>query len=748
MSKSIAKWPWMITIAILAGLAALLAMRHFHTGAPATESAQSPSTQEAALRPPDSGTLLISGADAGYVEPTACLACHQDVWKTYQHTGMARSFFRPSPQKMVEDFTKNNRYYHPASKSYYTMTERNGKYFQRRHQVGPDGKIINAIEKEMEYVMGSGNHARTYLYKTAQGTLMQLPVGWYPEKGGYWAMNPGYDRKDHEGFRREIGYDCMFCHNAYPEIAKGSDVYGAVPVYPDKIPEGIDCQRCHGPGGNHVREAQSQKPSVKAMRDAIVNPARLSAERQMEVCMQCHLESSSRPLPYTIRRYSRGAFSYRPGEPLEDYALHFDHAKGGDEFEIAHAAYRFRKSACFQASAGAMTCTTCHNPHDVKRGAEATAHYRSVCLSCHGERIANAVASSRHTASQDCLTCHMPKRRTDDVVHVVMTDHFIQRRKPNRDLTAARSEDHSKPSTGEVVLYYPPNLPATSDAELYLAVAQVIEGANLKAGIDRLERAVKSSDATKGEFYYELAQAYRAEGKTQQAVDNYKEALRRKPGFLPALIHLGETLAETGDVGGAIDVLEQAILNARPNGAVLAELSANYLKANRNVEAEAMARKALAVDPDLPVAHNNLGMALFAQGNYAAASVAYREAIRVEPRYADAHYNLGNLLATGQDLSSAIYHYRRAIESAPNVAETHYNLGAALGMTKDYAGAKREFQMVVQLKPDYYAAHLNLGNLERAGGNRALAVRHFEKAAASPDPSIRQAALSAIGGGR
>src|SRR5690606_40071435 len=108
----------------------------------------------------------------------------------------------------------------------------------------------------------------------------------------------------------------------------------------------------------------------------------------------------------------------------------------------------------------------------------------------------------------------------------------------------------------------------------------------------------------------------------------------------------------------------------------------------------------------------------------------------------------GNLLAMGQDLRNAIYQYRRAIESAPNVAETHYNLGAALGMTKDYAGAKREFQRVVQLKPDYYAAHLNLGNLERAGGNRALAVKHFEKAAASPDPSIRQAALSAIGGGR
>lgn len=738
----------MLATAALAVLTAFLAVQYFHSKTPDSERSHAPAIRDPDAPAPHSSSLPISGNDAGYVEPAACLPCHQDVWKTYQHTGMARSLFRPNPQKMVEDFAKNNRFYHPASKRYYTMTERDGKYYQRRHELSPDGKVINVIEKQIDYVMGSGNHARTYLYRTSQGKLMELPVGWYSEKGGYWAMNPGYDRKDHEGFRREIGYDCMFCHNAYPKIAAGSDVYGAEPVYTGQIPEGIDCQRCHGPGGNHVREARSRKPGVKAMRDSIINPARLSMERQMEVCMQCHLESSSRPLPYTIRRYGRGAFSYRAGEALADYALHFDRAKGTDEFEIAHAAYRFRQTACFKASAGAMTCTTCHNPHDVKRGAEATAHYQSVCLSCHGEKITEAVASSRHTARQDCLNCHMPRRRTDDAVHVVMTDHFIQRVKPNRDLTAPRSEDHSKQSAGEVVLYYPPDPSDSRDTELYLAVAQVIEGANLKAGIERLERAVASNKATGGEFYYELAQAYRADREPRQAIDNYEEALRRKPGFFPALVHLGETLAQIGNIGRAIEVLEQSIPRASSNGAVMAELSANYLKAGRNAEAEAMARKALAVDSDLPVANNNLGMSLFAQGRYSAAAEAYREAIRVEPHYADAHYNLGNLLAMGQDFSSAIHHYRRAIESAPNTAETHYNLGAALGMTKDYAAAKREFQRVIQLKPDYYAAHLNLGNLERTSGNRTLAIEHFRRAAASPDPSIRQAAMNAIGGGR
>ena len=46
------------------------------------------------------------------------------------------------------------------------------------------------------------------------------------------------------------------------------------------------------------------------IRAAIVNPARLSPEREMEVCMQCHLETTSRLLPHSIKRLHRRPFSY------------------------------------------------------------------------------------------------------------------------------------------------------------------------------------------------------------------------------------------------------------------------------------------------------------------------------------------------------------------------------------------------------------------------------------------------------
>jgi hypothetical protein len=73
-------------------------------------------------------------------------------------------------------------------------------------------------------------------------------------------------------------------------------------IFPEKLPEGIDCQRCHGPGRAHV-EAVSAHVSLQAIQAAIVNPAKLNRDRQMEVCMQCHLETSSRHMPNELRAY-------------------------------------------------------------------------------------------------------------------------------------------------------------------------------------------------------------------------------------------------------------------------------------------------------------------------------------------------------------------------------------------------------------------------------------------------------------
>ncbi|HWY47781.1 MAG TPA: cytochrome c3 family protein, partial [Bryobacteraceae bacterium] len=486
--------------------------------------------------------------EGGYVRPETCASCHRQIAETYRRSGMARSFYRPSPANTVEDYTENNTYYHRPSDSYFTMLRRDGKYYQQRHQIDFAGKQVNVMEKQIDFIMGSGNHSRAYLQRTSRGTLVELPLAWYAEKGGYWAMNPGYDRPNHDGFRRPITYDCMFCHNGYPEIPAGHDQPFAEPVYNGSLPEGIDCQRCHGPGRKHAQLAKTGDGTPQEIRNSIVNPSRLSAQRQMEVCMVCHLETTSFPLPNAIQRYERGPFSYKPGEPMGAFILNFDHAAGkgrDDKFEIVNAAYRLRRAACFLKSNGKLLCTTCHNPHDIPRGEEAARHYTAVCRECHASAFEQLVESGKHSRSVDCIDCHMPKRRTEDVVHVVATDHYIQRRKPARDLLAEIAERHETDGNayrGPVVLYYPNDLPHTPENDLYLAIAQVNQRSNLTRGIAQLTAEIERHRPRRAEYYFELAEAWRDSGQVAKALPLYREAVRRNPKFVVGLQKLGAAL--------------------------------------------------------------------------------------------------------------------------------------------------------------------------------------------------------------
>ena len=675
-------------------------------------------------------SLQIAGSDAGYVTSEVCADCHKDIWETYRRTGMGRSFAQAEKAVVLEDYEAKNTYYHKASDRYYTMYRKDGKVFQRRHQIGFDGKETNVVEKEVNFVLGSGNHSRSYLNLGSGGRLTELPIGWYAENKGYWAMNPGYDRPDQEDFRRQITYQCIFCHNGYPQIEVGADAGGTAPVFRGNVPSGIDCQRCHGPGRTHVQAMQAGKTPE----GTIVNPARLSRERQLELCMQCHLETTSFRLPSAITRYGRGIFSYRPGEALADYALHFDQAAASgqdDKFEIAHAAYRLRQSACFQKSDPSMLCTTCHNPHDIPRGKEAAEHYTAVCLRCHADVVQKLVASNRHTASQDCTGCHMPKRRTDDVVHVVMTDHYIQRRKPARDLLAPlaeRIETDDNSYRGPVALYYPAKLQDSAQQELYLAAAQVRQGANLTEGIPQLEGAIQKYHPAEAEFYFELAEAYRKTGKPEKAISMFERAIQRKPDFWPAVQGLGATLARSGRLPQAKETLLKASVKMPENAAALNDLGLVYIGTGETREAVDVLQKAARIDPDYPDTFNNLGGALLRLGDRAGAEAAYRTAIQAQPDFAEAHRNLANLLAAGGNFTEVQYHFRKAVESNPNYAVAHFEYGLALAQREQFREAKTEFQSAAKSDPNMAEAHNALGEMLSIEGDANRAIQSFQRA--------------------
>ena len=671
-----------------------------------------------------------SPVSSEYAASQSCAGCHAEIYRKYRQTGMGRSFSAARKESMFEDFSGRTSFYHKTSARYYTMLERDGGLFQRRHQLDAQGKETNVFEKEIHFVIGSGNHARTYLHRTPDGKLTELPLAWYSDRGGFYAMNPGYDRRDHPGFRRPISDECMFCHNAYPDGGKSR----VDDTFPDRMPEGIDCQRCHGPGQSHV-EAAGARRSAEEIRKLILNPARLPSERQLEVCMQCHLESTSRALPYSIVRFDRQPYSYRPPEPLSNYIIHFDHAPGKgpeDHFEIAHAGYRLRKSMCFVKSQGKLVCTTCHDPHEAGRGAAAAKQYAEICQSCH---------QSAHSANRpaECTSCHMPKRRTDDVVHAVMTDHFIRKHQPQRDLLAPLAERQDTTEVayrGEVVLYYPPELPEGAAKDLYIAVAQVYAGSNLAGGIPRLQKAIEGLKPAEVKFDHQLAEAYFRVGQDEAAATWYRKALEQNAGYLPSIRNLGATLSRMGRFSEAVQILQRAANDAP----ALNNLGEALLGLGQPDEAAKALRRALQFDPDSPEALNNIGRALARSRDSTGAENAWRSAIRVKPDYALAHNNLANHLNASGRWEEARLHFDEALLD-PSFALARYNYGTALAERGHADLAERYLAEAVKLDPNLSDAHLNLGNLRAMRGQPERAAHHFRNALRSR-PDFGRARLS------
>ena len=625
------------------------------------------------------------------------------------------------------------------------MSVRDGRYFQRRWQLDASGNQMNVEELSIDYVMGSGNHARSYLHRTSRGMLIELPLGWYPDKGGEWAMVPGSDTP-HPQTRRFVSYKCMFCHNGYPEIPTANNAPGSDPVFVGDLPEGIDCQRCHGPGAEHARTAG---------RANIVNPAKLSPERRMEVCMQCHLETTSGRIPAILQRFDRGTFSYVPGQPLAEFAISFDHAPGTgheNKFEAVSSVYRLRQSRCFLRSAGKLECATCHDPHRVPRGSEALREYSAACLKCHTSRHPADVAAT----SSDCITCHMPKRRVDDAPHVIMTDHLIQRRAPANAL-AEFPERPPEEYRGEAVPYYPAPLPQSPRNDLYRAVAQVGLENNVAAGLPELVRLIGEIQPKEAESYMVLGDGWKSLGKLPEAATAYGQAWKASPDSARAMRalasvdgpHAEQILARAVQVApddpeswfryGVLTHSAERIQKAITLDPWLPDQSRRLAELTRSVPA---LRDSLRTDPFDDAAWNLGGRILAEKGELAEACFDFERAIKLRP-YSRYMYDYALALARGGRFDDAQREAEMAARADSSLADAHSLLGLLLQRKKEWPAAAREFAAALALKPDA-AVELNLATALLEQGDKAAAAPHFAEAAKSHDPAIAAKAGQAL----
>jgi Flp pilus assembly protein TadD len=151
-------------------------------------------------------------------------------------------------------------------------------------------------------------------------------------------------------------------------------------------------------------------------------------------------------------------------------------------------------------------------------------------------------------------------------------------------------------------------------------------------------------------------------------------------------------------------------------------------------QAASFFQKALALKPDLAIAHYSLGLLLQESSRHDDAVQHYQEAIRLKPDYFEAHNNLGNVLLALERYQEAIERYEKALALKPDLAGAHRNLGTALAVLKCYEKAIEHYEKALVLKPDLAGAHKNLAQVLTVLNRYEEAIQQYDRALAlQPD---------------
>ncbi len=502
-------------------------------------------------------------ADAqGYVGNEACAACHDDIYKSYRTTSMARASGPATEGLIPADFT------HAASGVHYRIFEEAGRVWLSFER--PSDPLVRG-KRELLYYIGSGRRGQTYLF-ARDGFLFESPVNWYANKS--WDMAPAYQQTRTIPLNLPAYTSCLHCHvsGMRPPVAGTENRY-PMPVFSQK---GVACERCHGPGAEHVKGGP------------IVNPVKLPPDRRDEICMQCHLEGK-----VAIERAGKHVYQYRPGERLSDYIRYYV-LQGTSGLGAVSQVEALAQSTCKKKTGDAMSCTSCHDPHFEPSAEQKVSYYRGKCLACHG-----AGFGARHHADRpDCTQCHMPRSQSTDVAHTQVTDHRIPRRPP---LAPELIQDFSTQSAKARLVVFPPNSPSDI-RELALAWSSLAQTSIPSAGeqAEHLLRSALKQYPDDPAVLGALGYIEQGRGEVDRARELYRKALTRDANSIDVATNLGVIEARSGRVREAVQLWESAFQRAPGRSAVGMNLAKTFCEAGRLDEARSFVLRVLDFDPDLP----------------------------------------------------------------------------------------------------------------------------------------------------
>lgn len=583
-----------------------------------------------------SNTFLNLHDSVAYVGMQTCRSCHPNVYDTYIHTGMGQSFGKADWLKTAAEFGEDALVYDEELDYYYKPFFQDSVFYILEFRLEGKDTIHKRLER-VDYIIGSGHHTNSHLINR-NGYVYQAPITYYTQEKK-WDLAPGFEGGNNKRFSRAILSECLTCHNHTPTPAFGSsNKYHEVPL-------GIECERCHGAGGLHVKEKLMGKrvDTSKAIDYSIVNPRHLPIDRQMDLCQRCHLQGVA------VLKEGKDFYDFKPGMALEEVMNVFlpRFTNSDKRFIMASQADRLRQSNCFTQSQQ-LSCITCHNPHHDVHSIQEN-NYNTACKSCHHPNSSkstlldcSASSTNRLEVKDDCVLCHMPPSGSIDIPHVNITDHYIARDNI-KDLEAdSLTEEKVEEIAGflglqSLVIKNPAPLEM---ARGYLALWDKFMG--VPAVLDSAYYYLQQSKASPQEKFPTLAHYYfnKKEYQLLRSIAPPAEAIQDAW----SAYRVGEAAYQTKNLNQALAYYQQAT-NLKPYDLDFQEkFGSIQAQLGQLAAAEKTFNFILREQPQRKAALANLGLVLAQQGKITAALQLYNQALQLDPDYKNALLNKIGLL--------------------------------------------------------------------------------------------------------
>jgi len=627
----------------------------------------------------DTLIYLNHSDSAKYVGINTCKLCHQNIYDTYIKTGMGKSFDIATEAKSVGDYKHATIYDKNGDFYYKAFWEKDSLRFLEYRLKGND-TLFKRLET-VNFIIGSGQHTNSHI-QSVNGYLNQMPMTFYSQKQK-WDLPPGFENGHNSRFSRKIGLECMSCHNNYPEFVLGSENKFTA------VPEGINCERCHGPGSIHVAERQTgtKIDTSKYIDYSIVNPSKLSIDAQFDVCQRCHLQGN------TILKEGKSFYDFKPGMKLSNYMTVFlpKYKNADDEFIMASHADRLKQSACFIKSLeksklgstkslkpykDAITCITCHNPH-VSVKETNTNIFNDACNKCHTTSGKSNLTCSDKTVIknsklkiQNCVGCHMPKSGSIDIPHVTVHDHFIRKPITKKDKQALK----------EFIGLYAINEKAPNNYT------------RAKAYLNQYEKFEQKT------YYLDSAEYYLKTKTIEDLKNNFH-----------LLVQLEFTKKNYAQIMSYVNKLSDTyLLNTKlvtksfsnEHAWTSYRIAESFYNFGNKERALIYFKKAIALAPFGLDFKNKLATVLASNGLVAEAEKEYQEILNEYPKHVSALTNLGYIKLTKGDIKSCELYYFKALDLDPDYEPLLLNLAGFYAYKKDYKQSQTYLLRLLKKNPN------------------------------------------------